>query len=343
MGALPTQGRTRRRSTAAAFAAASVVAASLWVAPAAQAGTTCGGWAPSAGEVRATASRPGSFNVVTIRVNFRFTPEEIQALRCTGSSAFEVDVNNLDLGLRGGLKSWKSNLPGSYLDTEGFDDADERVLTVGSQTLSSIEADVDYYTEITLTEVDTSLASRTNIVLNFQRGSWASLVKPVEAAACARGARSDPAWCVFADETVKMLDRGLDRVRLDLNRGYATTEARAWGTSRRTALSAGQMLYPGERIESPGGAVELVMQNDGNLVEVVAGRPVWASGTGQPGSVVLMQGDGNVVVVAPGNKPVWSTGTAGGPGSALLLQDDRNLVVYAPGNRPVWANGAVNA
>jgi hypothetical protein len=58
-----------------------------------------------------------------------------------------------------------------------------------------------------------------------------------------------------------------------------------------------------------------------------------------PGTVLVNQGDGNLVLVAPGNRPVWATGTSGNPGSVLVVQDDANVVVYAPGNRPVWASG----
>jgi hypothetical protein len=53
-----------------------------------------------------------------------------------------------------------------------------------------------------------------------------------------------------------------------------------------------------------------------------------------------MQSDGNLVVIAPGNRPVWSTNTAGNPGSDLELQDDGNLVVYAQGHRAVWTSFA---
>lgn len=54
------------------------------------------------------------------------------------------------------------------------------------------------------------------------------------------------------------------------------------------------------------------------------------------GYVLLMQGDGNLVLIAPGNRPTWSSRTGGNPGSVLVMQADGNAVVYAPGNRPVW-------
>jgi len=45
-----------------------------------------------------------------------------------------------------------------------------------------------------------------------------------------------------------------------------------------------------------------------------------------------MQDDGNIVMIAPGSRPVWATGTGGNPGVTLELQDDGNLVVYAQGH-----------
>jgi hypothetical protein len=36
---------------------------------------------------------------------------------------------------------------------------------------------------------------------------------------------------------------------------------------------------------------------------------------------------------------VWASGTDGHPGSHLVVQDDGNLVIYAPDGRPVWATG----
>lgn len=105
-------------------------------------------------------------------------------------------------------------------------------------------------------------------------------------------------------------------------------------------LPAGQVLAAGARIVSDDQRFVLAMQADGNLVEYAPGnRPVWASGTGVPGTVLVNQSDGNLVLVAPGNRAVWATGTNGNPGAVLVIQNDANIVVYAPGNRPVWASG----
>lgn len=114
---------------------------------------------------------------------------------------------------------------------------------------------------------------------------------------------------------------------------FITSGARA----NRTTLYPGERLDRGQRLTSANGRYMLVMQGDGNLVEYDGGTPVWASNTMRAGSSVGVQGDGNVVVYAPGHVAVWATGS-NRPGSVLTLQDDRNLVVYAPGNQPAWSN-----
>ena len=105
----------------------------------------------------------------------------------------------------------------------------------------------------------------------------------------------------------------------------------------RSVLGSGQMLNAGEQLKSSDRRFTLWMQLDGNLVLYGPAGALWASGTGRAGSVAIMQGDGNLVVVAPGNVPVWSSGSAGNPGAYLALQSDGNLVIYSTSNRAVWA------
>lgn len=50
-----------------------------------------------------------------------------------------------------------------------------------------------------------------------------------------------------------------------------------------------------------------------------------------------MQNDGNFVLYTSSYSPQFSTRTEGHPGSALVVQDDGNLVIYAPyGQGPLW-------
>ena len=107
----------------------------------------------------------------------------------------------------------------------------------------------------------------------------------------------------------------------------------------QNVLRSGESLGPGQKLATSNGIV-VIMQGDGNLVEYAPGnRPVWASNTNRAGSIVRMQGDGNLVVIAPGNVPVWSSRTGGNSGAGLELQTDGNLVVYASGHIAKWANG----
>jgi hypothetical protein len=50
-----------------------------------------------------------------------------------------------------------------------------------------------------------------------------------------------------------------------------------------------------------------------------------------------MQGDGNLVLYDVNNSPRWDSGTWGFPGSFLIMQNDGNLVIYQ-GSTPLWAS-----
>jgi outer membrane protein assembly factor BamB len=78
----------------------------------------------------------------------------------------------------------------------------------------------------------------------------------------------------------------------------------------------------------------------GNLVlrNEEAGRVIWESAT-SGAAKLAMQEDGNLVVYAEGDKPLWSSGTFGNPGSVLAVQVDGNLVIYSRERKPLWASG----
>lgn len=108
-------------------------------------------------------------------------------------------------------------------------------------------------------------------------------------------------------------------------------------------LSSGQVMAPGDFLQSPDGQYRLYMQGDGNLVEYDAyGTPIWAppppsQTMGNPGAYAVLQGDGNFVVYSPYGAPLWASYTQGNPGDYLALQDDGNLVIYSSGWAPLWA------
>jgi NlpC/P60 family len=107
--------------------------------------------------------------------------------------------------------------------------------------------------------------------------------------------------------------------------------------SAASDLGPGGVLGPNQNLSSPNGSYVLSMQGDGNVVLYAPGHiATWSSRTFVRDSVLMMQNDGNLVIRAPGNVPVFSTGTNGNGGTILRVQDDGNVVLYAPGNRAIW-------
>ena len=103
-------------------------------------------------------------------------------------------------------------------------------------------------------------------------------------------------------------------------------------------MQPGEVLSPDQPITSANGRYRFVYQGDGNLVLYDGGTPLWASGTdGQPGRRLHHAGRRQ-----PGRSttPAGSRSgrrTPGNPGSRLVVQDDGNVVIYRPDGTPVWA------
>jgi hypothetical protein len=77
---------------------------------------------------------------------------------------------------------------------------------------------------------------------------------------------------------------------------------------------------------------------------------LWATNTtgASGGAMTILQGDGDLVVYDytvfnPALKlnPVWTSNTSGNPGSHLDVQNDGNMVIYAPDGRVVWATNTM--
>jgi hypothetical protein len=115
------------------------------------------------------------------------------------------------------------------------------------------------------------------------------------------------------------------------------------GSGPAPAAAGGDRLLPGETLLAgqsiSAGRDILTMQGDGNLVLYAPGRiPVWASNTaGNGGAQLVMQADGNLVVAAPGGRPLWAAGTGGHSRSVLILQADGDAILDAPGNVTLWS------
>ena len=105
-------------------------------------------------------------------------------------------------------------------------------------------------------------------------------------------------------------------------------------------LSAGLVMRPGQKLETPSRNHYLILQDDGNLVLYTAqNKPIWASNTnGKHAAYLVMQNDGNLVLYDASNHPLWASNTNIGNPSHLFIQEDGNLVVYRDGNsQPTWA------
>jgi hypothetical protein len=103
-------------------------------------------------------------------------------------------------------------------------------------------------------------------------------------------------------------------------------------------LRSGEVLRPGESRTSCDGAVLFVHQTDGNVVLYFEGQALWSSNTwGQATDSLVMQGDGNLVLYAPGGVPLWSSDTWYFPGAQLAIQSDCNGVIYGPDSVARWA------
>jgi hypothetical protein len=87
----------------------------------------------------------------------------------------------------------------------------------------------------------------------------------------------------------------------------------------------------------------LRFQNDGNIVlSDKDNKLVWASMkfSSSP-SILILQGDGNLVAYDTKKNPFWSSGTAGKGLTpySLLLKDDGNLILYDRNNTLLWTTG----
>jgi hypothetical protein len=111
-------------------------------------------------------------------------------------------------------------------------------------------------------------------------------------------------------------------------------------------LQANQQLNADDELMSNNGWFGFHMYNDGSfgLYRTQTRTSLWSAprnASGQPGSFIVMQGDGNFVAYAPDGTPYWATNTDGNPGASVVLQDDGNLVVYDAADRPLWASNTV--
>ncbi|MFD8479057.1 hypothetical protein [Kitasatospora sp. NPDC059673] len=118
------------------------------------------------------------------------------------------------------------------------------------------------------------------------------------------------------------------------------TTASAYPYPTVVRLNSGETLMAGQTLRD--GSSVLVMQGDGNLVLYLEGpngtrlTALWSTGTyGNPGAYAFMQPDGNLVVYKQGStadaNALWSTRSWNNPG-AVLSMSGGFMTVWSPKN-----------
>jgi hypothetical protein len=108
---------------------------------------------------------------------------------------------------------------------------------------------------------------------------------------------------------------------------------------RNDVLTPGARITGGRALISPNYLFRAVMQRDGNVVVYGPNGANWASGTGQQWATLVMTSDGDAAVAgSPYENGRWHSNTAGNPGAVLVMQDDGNLVIYRTNGSAAWAS-----
>jgi len=122
------------------------------------------------------------------------------------------------------------------------------------------------------------------------------------------------------------------RIREDSNLAIYTPGGNPFWLSNTTnpKLGAGELLRARQFLRSADRRYQVVMREDGDVVlyDTSDGSIDWASNTNVAGSRLFMQPRGNMVVVGPFGRVLWSSRTVGYPGAAAVLQTDGNFVIY---------------
>src|SRR5262245_14410814 len=106
----------------------------------------------------------------------------------------------------------------------------------------------------------------------------------------------------------------------------------------QTGLLSRQIL-PGQSIDSDNGWFRLMYGSDGDLalIDMRNQKVLWATNTrGTTPGQVLLQDDGNLVVLDAAGVRRWESGTAGNPNAYLVVRGDGNLVIYGLDGQVIW-------
>lgn len=84
-------------------------------------------------------------------------------------------------------------------------------------------------------------------------------------------------------------------------------------------------------------ALEFTTAGNFQLREIGTNAILWETAT--KGEKLAMQRDGNLVIYAPGAKPVWSSGTDGNPAAVLRASEEGELMISSSDGKPLWQAG----
>ena len=85
------------------------------------------------------------------------------------------------------------------------------------------------------------------------------------------------------------------------------------------------------------GNFRLLMQNDGNLVELNGSIPVWSTNTsGNDGAYADLQPDGNLVVKNSAGTPIWSTTTSNQDVVLLNMDSNGQIQMFNSSSYQIW-------
>ncbi|MEM9353697.1 MAG: choice-of-anchor Q domain-containing protein, partial [Planctomycetota bacterium] len=102
-----------------------------------------------------------------------------------------------------------------------------------------------------------------------------------------------------------------------------SVDFRIFGQAPVGELGPGGSLNIAQTIISPDGSAVLVMQGDGNLVVYISGLPTWASATNGSGAIrTTIQPDGNLTITTAGDSIVYQTNSGSDAGSFARLRVD---------------------
>jgi hypothetical protein len=158
-------------------------------------------------------------------------------------------------------------------------------------------------------------------------GGYPSVAVSVAAAPSASAASAPPSPSVAASRPAAPPPAGRSRPAEAVTTypPAARTKTPVW---QERVIASTSVLTTGQSWST--NRLKLTVTGGGNLVLQDQGRTVWQTGTTR-GVKLVMQNDGHLVLYDAGNGTAWSSGTAGNPGAVLILRADGNMVISLNG------------